>query len=116
MNRVRLERERQAALGWLALATGALLTLAAAAGRAGGFAHTFGLGGGSVAITNAQSNSSWVPLSVMLRYATPATGTAQVRRESQGHAFVLAATGFTNVSTLVWVPSSSIPSMRGMCW
>ena len=115
MNRMRLERERrrQAALGWIALAAGAALVLAAAAGRAGGFAHTFGLGGGSVSITNAQANSSWVPLSVMLRYAAPATGTAEVRRESQGHAFVLAATGFTNVSTLVWVPSIQYPFNEG---
>ncbi len=115
MNRmwVYRERRRRAALGWLALLAGAVLVLAAAAGRAGGFAHTFGLGSGLVAITNAQANSSWVPLSVMLRYAAPATGSAQVRRESQGHAFVLAATGFTNVSTLVWVPSIQYPFNEG---
>ena len=110
MNRMDAYRERrQVALGWLALAVGAALTLAAGAVQAGGFAHTFGLGGGTVAVTNSQANSSWVPLSVMLRYAAPGTGTAEVRRESQGHAFVLAATGFTNATTLVWVPSIQYP-------
>ena len=94
----------------LALAAAVALALAlASAARAGGFAHTFSLAGGRVALTNTQANSNWVPLSVMLRYDAPGTGTAAVRRESQGHVFVLAATGFTNVSTLVWVPSIQYP-------
>ena len=100
-------------IGWLALAAAAVLALAAAAAQAGGFAHTFDLSSGTVAVTNAQSNSSWIPVSVMLRYAPPGTGTAEVRRESQGHAFVLAATGFTNVTTLVWVPSIQYPFNYG---
>ncbi len=98
----------------LGLAAAAALSLALPVMvRAGGFAHTFGLGSGRVAVTNAQANSHWIPVSVMLRYASPAMGTAEVRRESQGHAFVLAATGFTNVTTLVWVPSIQYPFNYG---
>ncbi len=98
--------------GLIVLLTGAVLALAAAA-YGGGFAHTFALAGGTVAITNTQANSNWVPISVMLRYDAPASGSAAVRRESHGHAFVLAATGFTNVSTLVWVPSIQYPFNEG---
>ncbi len=102
-------KTQRAAVGWMALVAGALLALAAAAAYGGGFAHTFSLAGGTVAITNTQANSNWIPVSVMLRYDAPGIGTAAVRRESQGHVFVLAATGFTNVSTLVWVPSIQYP-------
>ncbi len=94
--------------GWVALLTGSLLALATAA-RGGGFAHTFALHKGTVALTNSQANSSWVPVSVLLRYDEPGTGTAQVRRESHGHVFVLATTTFTNTTTLVWVPSIAYP-------
>ena len=79
----------------------------------GGFGDTFALGTGTVVIANTQSNSRWVPVSVLLRYAEPATGSAEVRRVSQGHVFTLAACTFTNVSSLIWVPSVDFPFLSG---
>ncbi len=80
---------------------------------AGGFGDTFAIGTGTVVIANTQSNSRWVPVSVLLRYEEPASGSAEVRRVSQGHVFTLAACSFTNVSSLIWVPSVDFPFLFG---
>ncbi len=80
---------------------------------AGGFGHTYAIGTGTVTISNSQANSSWVPVSVLIRYAAPATGTAEVSRVSQEHEFVLAACTFTNVTSIVWVPDIEYPFTYG---
>lgn len=80
---------------------------------AGGFGHTYAIGNGTVAITNTQANSSWAPVSVLIRYAGPSTGAASVTRRSQDHAFTLAYCAFTNVTTIVWVPDVAYPFVYG---
>ena len=69
-----------------------------------GFTHTFGLGSGTVVVSNSQANSSWVTVAVMLQYAGPSTGTAQVSRVSQGVSVLLGWRAFTNVTSMVWIP------------
>ena len=72
-----------------------------------GYSQTFGLGDGNVVVSNSQANSSWVTVSVAIRYDVSSTGTAEVRRVSQGVNTVLGWCTFTNVTSLVWVPDSS---------
>ena len=69
-----------------------------------GFSHSFRLSEGSVVLSNSQANSSWTPVSVMIAYAGPSSGTVAVWRVSQGSWFNLATCAFTNVTTVVWTP------------
>jgi len=54
-----------------------------------------------------------VPVSVLLRYAAPATGTAWVWRVSSEYTFTLAMATFTNVTSIVWVPNVEYPFTYG---
>jgi hypothetical protein len=80
--------------------------VAAADARAQGFTRTYGLGTGTVVVSNGQANSSWVTVAVMIRYPGPRSGTAEVRRLSQGMDICLGWCSFTNVTSVVWVPDS----------
>jgi len=80
---------------------------------AGGFGHTYAIGTGTVTVSNSQANSSWVPVSVLILYAAPATGTAEVSRASQDHVFSLALCTFSNVTSVVWVPDVEYPFAFG---
>jgi len=93
-------RVRTAILGLL---TVCVLTGTAAAQ---GFSRTYSLGTGSVVVSNNQANSSWITVAVMIQYAGPSSGTAEVRRVSQGMNVVLGWCTFTNVTSVVWVPDS----------
>ena len=88
-----------------------VLVMVAAAGAAwaGGWTATYSLAGGAVGLTNTQVNSSWVPISVMLKFNAAGSGTAEVWRVSQEHSFMLANCAFTNASTVVWVPDAQYP-------
>ena len=86
---------------WMAMAT--------SAAWAGGWTATYSLAGGSVGLTNTQANSSWVPVSVMLKFNSAGSGTAEVWRVSQEHSFMLANCLFSNVTTVVWVPDAEYP-------
>jgi len=96
----------------LPLLAGASLIFSSPA-SAGGFGHTYPIGTGMVVISNTQANSSWVPVSVLIRYVSPATGTAEVSRVSQDYEYVLAACTFTNVTSIVWVPDIEYPFTYG---
>ncbi len=91
------------------IAAAVYLPALAAVCPASGFGHTYEIGTGTVVIANTQANSSWVPLSILIRYDTPGTGGVEVRRESHGQDFLLAACAFTNVTTIVWVPDIHYP-------
>ena len=82
------------------------VAIAAHAAWAGGWTSTYSLTGGTVGVTNTQANSSWAPVSVMLTFNQASSGTAEVRRVSQGYSFLLANCAFSNVSTVVWVPDA----------
>lgn len=97
---------------WLLLGI-ALLLVVPTVLLAGGFGHTYAIGTGTVTISNTQANSSWAPVSVLIRYASPGTGTATVSRVSQDYDYVLAACTFTNVTSIVWVPDIEYPFAYG---
>jgi hypothetical protein len=70
---------------------------------AGGDAVSRRFAGGVVALTNSQANSSWATVAVLVRFDAAATGTATVRRESQGASYVLGTCGYAGATNLVWV-------------
>ena len=69
---------------------------------AGGFASTFRLDRGVVAVTNAQANSSWATVAVLVRFDTGTNGTLSIRRVSQGNTFTLGVCYFSVATNLVW--------------
>ena len=89
------------------------MAMAASAALAGGWTTTYSLGGGAVGLTNTQANSSWVPVSVMLKFTAAGSGTAEVWRVSQDYSFMLANCAFSNVTTVVWVPDAEYPFTPG---
>jgi hypothetical protein len=70
---------------------------------AGGFASSHRLNTGTVALTNAQANSSWTTVAVLVKFDAGTNGTVAVRRESQGNTFTLASCTFGTATNLVWV-------------
>ena len=73
----------------------------------GGWSTSHPLAGGTVAVTNAQANSSWVPVAVLIQYAGTCCGTVEVQRVSQGLTVALGSCAFANVSSVVWVPDAA---------
>jgi hypothetical protein len=71
---------------------------------AGGFATSHRFHNGTVALTNSQVNSSWSVVAVLVRFDAAATGTATVRRESQGASYMLGTCSYAGATNLVWVP------------
>ncbi|MCX6996326.1 MAG: hypothetical protein NTV49_04405, partial [Kiritimatiellaeota bacterium] len=85
-----------------------LLVMASGA-WAEGWSETYSLAGGMVGVTNSQANSSWVPVSVMWKFPSPFTGTAEVWRVSQTESYLLSRCNFRNATTVVWVPDVHYP-------
>lgn len=83
-----------------------LVTFAAAwlplTGIAGGFASTYRLDRGVVALTNVQENSSWATVAVLVRFDTGTNGTLSIRRVSQGNTYTLGTCSFSAATNLVW--------------
>ena len=73
---------------------------------AGGWSETYSLAGGTVSISNTQLNSSWVPVSVMIEFTAPGTGTVEVVRTDGSNRFVLSSCSFSNATTIVWAPDA----------
>ena len=86
-----------------------VMVLVAGGAWAGGWSETYSLGSGAVSITNSQANSSWVPVALMWRFTSAGTGTVEVSRVSLGVSFILGNCGFTNASSMVWVPEAAFP-------
>jgi hypothetical protein len=89
------------------------LAVVAGVAWAGGWSVTYSLAGGEVGVTNTQANSSWVPVSVLLAFTAPGTGTTEVWRVSGEHSFRLSNCVFTNMTTVVWVPDAQYPFGQG---
>ena len=79
------------------------LALAPVLAMAGGFASSYRLDGGAVAVTNTQANSSWATVAVLVRFDAATNGTVAVRRESQGNSYTLGSCTFAVATNLVWV-------------
>lgn len=71
-------------------------------GIAGGFASTYRLDRGVVALTNVQENSSWSTVAVLVRFDAGTNGTLAIRRVSQGNTYTLGACTFSLATNLVW--------------
>jgi len=76
---------------------------------AGGIATTHSLNSGTVAITNTQKRSSWVPVALLFRFIAPTSGTITVERCTGSTAFLLTGCTLSNNQHAVWVPDADIP-------
>jgi len=89
------------------------IACAAQLAAAGSIASTHPLAKGTVALTNTQVNSVWIPVAVLVSFPTPNTGSFQVWRSSQAHSYLLDSCTFTNVSTVIWEPNVNFPFTLG---
>ena len=71
-------------------------------GSAGGFASTYRLDRGVVAVTNVQENSRWATVAVLVRFDAGTNGTLAIRRVSQGNTYTLGTCTFAVATNLVW--------------
>jgi hypothetical protein len=85
------------------------LMLACSSSSAAGFSTAHSLATGTVAITNTQKRSSWVPVALLFRFATPASGAITVERRTGSTAFLLTGCTLYNNQHAVWVPDADIP-------
>ena len=76
---------------------------------AAGFSTVHTLNSGTVAITNTQKRSSWVPVALLFRFTAPTSGTITVERRTGATAFLLTVCPLSNNQHAVWVPDADIP-------
>lgn len=77
--------------------------------QAAGISSVHSLEQGSVALTNTQKRSSWVPVALLFRFDAPATGTITIERRTGSTAFLLTSCTVSNNQYAVWVPEAAIP-------
>lgn len=77
------------------------------------WAQTFPLRGTTVAVTNQQVNTVWMPEVVLWKFATPTNAALTVTRVSQGNAYLLGNLSVTNAGTVVWVSEADYPFEYG---
>jgi hypothetical protein len=91
----------------------AMLTLCAMlhapCANAAGMSSIYSLESGSIALTNTQKNSSWVPVALLFRFDAPATGTITVERLTGSTTFLLTSCTISNNQQAVWIPESAVP-------
>jgi hypothetical protein len=96
----------------------ALMLALCASSSAAGFSTVHALNSGTVAITNTQKRSSWVPVALLFRFTAPVSGTVTVERcvpcGSDGGgtgstAFLLTGCTLSNNQYAVWIPEADIP-------
>jgi hypothetical protein len=80
-----------------------------ASSSAAGFSTTHSLNSGTVAITNTQKRSSWVPVALLFRFTAPSSGTVTVERRTGSTAFLLTGCTLSNNQHAVWIPEADIP-------
>jgi hypothetical protein len=76
---------------------------------AGGIATTHSLATGTIAITNTEKRSSWVPVALLFRFSAPTSGAITVERRTGSTAFLLTSCTLSNNQHAVWVPEADIP-------
>ena len=78
------------------------------------WAKTYSLAGSTVAVTNSQANSVWMPAAVVWNFAGTASGTVSVSRISQGNTYLLSRYEVpTNSPTVVWIAECAYPFAVG---
>ncbi len=80
-----------------------------ASSSAAGFSTAHSLNSGTVAITNTQKRSSWVPVALLFRFTAPASGAITVERVTGSTDFLLTGCTLSNNQHAVWVPEADIP-------
>ena len=76
---------------------------------AAGIATTHSLSSGTVAITNTEKRSSWVPVALLFRFTAPTSGAITVERRTGSTAFLLTGCTLSNNQHAVWIPEADIP-------
>jgi hypothetical protein len=89
------------------------LALSPVAAMAGGMATMHSLAAGTVALTNGQANSAWVPVAVLWKFDRATNAVISVERISQSNTFVLGAASVSNATSAVWVPEAEYPFALG---
>ncbi len=77
------------------------------------WAQTYSLQGATVAVTNQQANSVWMPEAVLWKFAAATNATLTVSRVSQGNTYLIGSLSVTNASTVVWIPEADFPFEYG---
>ena len=77
------------------------------------WAETYPLRGTTVAVTNGQANSVWMPVAVLWKFAPATNAVVTVTRISQGNSFELGTLSVTNAKTVIWIPEVEYPFEYG---
>ena len=80
---------------------------------AGGFATSYRLNGGVVALTNTQANSSWVPVGVLWKFDAPTNAVVSIERVSLGDTYLLGVVSVMNATCVMWLPEVDYPFALG---
>jgi hypothetical protein len=63
----------------------------------------------TVAVTNQQANSVWIPEVVLWKFTMATNAALTVSRVSQGNTYLIGNITVTNASTVVWIPEADYP-------
>ena len=85
----------------------------ASGAMAGGWANSFPLAGGAVALTNSQANTVWEPVAVLWKFALPTNALVVAYRVSQGSLFTLGLMACSNSTSVIWIPEAGYPFAFG---
>ena len=77
------------------------------------WAQTYPLNGTSIAVTNQQINSVWMPEVVLWKFAAATNAALTVSRVSQGNTYLIGSLSVTNASTVVWISEADYPFEYG---
>jgi hypothetical protein len=91
----------------------AAILVAAVAVCAAPWAKTYSLGTATVAVTNGQANSTWMPVAVLWSFPGVTTATVTVARTSQGNTHLLGQVAVSNSSGVIWVSEADYPFEYG---
>jgi hypothetical protein len=73
------------------------------------WARTYPLNGATVAVTNQQANSAWMPVAVLWKFTMATNVSLTVSRVSQGDTYLIGNVTITNASTVIWIPEADYP-------
>lgn len=86
-----------------------LVAVAVTGTRAAPWGKSFPIGCGTVAVTNAQANSVWMPEAVLWSYPVATTATVAVVRVRQGVTNLLGQVTVSNSCGVIWVSEADYP-------
>ena len=77
------------------------------------WAQTYPLKSSTVAVTNQQVNTVWMPEVVLWKFTAVTNASLTVSRVSQGNTYLIGSLSVTNASTVVWIPEANFPFEYG---